>query len=635
MSEFNIVSRHLGPAQLRAIAKAGDILIPGGGEMPRFSDTPALTEIDRMVDYMSDSDRGGFKFLMGLFDKLPSPAIRGLMKIADRAESLPSFIAPPFRLINVGVKGVVYTLYYTDVTGNRSIFRGLGWETRCGEAAVRNPDPTLAAVEDAFAVAREAAPTLARLPVSERVRAIARLRDVVLAKREYWIDEIQKSTGKSRTDALMSEIFPVLDHLHWLEKNATKMLAPRTVPTPIALMGKKSSVVHDPLGVVLAICPWNYPFFQAIVPTTSAIVCGNTVVYKPSEVTPMQGVIEELFREARIPSDWMQIIYGDGRVGSAAIEQRPDKIFFIGSSGTGGKILEQASKHLIPVELELGGKDPMIVFEDANLDRAAAGGVWGALTNTGQSCTSVERILVQESVYDGFRERVLRDVSRITQGVDKDGSADIGLMTTDAQTRIVAEHLEDALAKGARLLSGGEWDRKSRAIPPLVLDGLTADMKIVREETFGPVIALLPFATEEEAIRISNDSEYGLSASVWTNDRRRAERVARRLAVGNVSINNVMLTEANPGLPFGGVRRSGMGRYKGEQGFAAFSNVKSILVDANSRKIEANWYPYTPERYRAFDAMMTGLFGRGFFSLLKFAVNGLKLESLAQKLKKG
>jgi aldehyde dehydrogenase (NAD+) len=497
-----------------------------------------------------------------------------------------------------------------------------------------NPSPLTQDPAAVFARARTGAVALANLKLDQRIPYLAKLREIVLRRREEIVDRIQRDTGKSRSDALISEIFGVLDNLAWLEKHAAKALRDRAQPTPIALMGKSSATWYEPLGTILIISPWNYPFYQAVVPIACAFAAGNSVVYKPSEWTPLDGLIESILQEAGFAAEWVQIVYGDGAVGAALVDQRPDKIFFTGSSRTGRRILASAAEHLIPVELELGGKDPMIVFDDVNLQRAAAGAAWGALTTTGQSCTSVERLYVHASIYDRFRDALVAEVNRIKQEVDSDGDADIGAMTTDFQVRIVAEHVADARAKGATFLSGGDWDGKSRLIPPIVVDGVRDDMRLAREETFGPVIPLMRFSTEEEVIRLANDSEYGLTASVWSKDLERARRVGRALRVGGVSINNVMATEANPGLPFGGVKQSGFGRYKGEHGLHAFCNIKSVLVDKDSAKIEANWYPYTTEKYRLFTDMMVNLFGGGLLSLAKFAIAGLKLESYSKRAAK-
>ena len=246
------------------------------------------------------------------------------------------------------------------------------------------------------------------------------------------------------------------------------------------------------------------------------------------------------------------MVYGDGAVGAALVAEKPDKIFFTGSTRTGRRIMAQAAEHLTPVELELGGKDAMIVFADATLVRAAAGAAWGALTTTGQSCTSVERVYVQRPVYDAFRDELVRQVEKLVQKVDSDGESDLGAMTTDFQVRIVADQVADAKARGAAVLTGAEWDGQSRLIPPMVVDRVAPDMRIAREETFGPLIRSFPSTPRTRPPR--QHSEYGLTASVWTKDLTRQARVAPSPSAA--SVNNVMATEANPALPFGGTSRA-------------------------------------------------------------------------------
>jgi len=482
--------------------------------------------------------------------------------------------------------------------------------------------------------ARAAAKSLKTMPVKERLKPIRALKRIILEQREKIMDQIQQETGKCRSDALMSEIFGVLDHLEYLDRSARKILSDRKVKTPLALMGKKSVVYLEPLGVVFVISPWNYPFYQAIVPCTLSFITGNATIYKPSEHTPLKMLVERLFKEADFPENALQIVYGAGEIGKKVIDLKPDKVFFTGGVKTGKSVMEQASRQLIPVELELGGKDPMIVFEDVNIQRAVSGAVWGALTNCGQSCTSVERLYVQEGIFEKFKEALISEVSRIKQTMDSDGDSDIGEMTVPFQVKHIKRQLDKAVSMGAEQVTGNNWDGEETAIPPIVLENVSADMEIGWEETFGPVIPLFRFKTEEEVIELANNSPYGLSASVWSKNLKRAVRVARALHTGNVSINNVMLTEGNHELPFGGVKNSGFGRYKGEFGYYSFSNIKSVLIDKNSSKIEANWYPYTAQKYRLFTDMMVGLFSGGIKNLIRFALAGMKLESYSNKVGK-
>jgi len=640
------VSRHLSPFAIKGVMKAGDILAPGDDRLPAFSRTPVIREIDRLADFMTTPDRDGFKFLMFLFALLPRFAVRGILVAAENDHKFPAFLAAPLRLVQVGVKGVILTLYYSNLDPEKKIHQEIGWDAKCGPDPALETPPAIPAAE-VFAKSRFAEAPLRKMTVAQRLEFITRLKIVILRRQDRILDEVQKATGKSRSDALISEIFGVLDHLAYLEKFSKKQLADRKAYTPPVLMGKQSQIWFEPLGTVLVISPWNYPFYQCIVPATSAFICGNAVVYKPSEFTPLAGLCEALLDEAGFDPSWIQIAYGDGQVGAALIDQRPEKIFFTGSTRTGKKIMEQASKYLIPVELELGGKDPMIVFEDANLTRAAAGAVWGAFTNTGQSCTSVERVFVHRSIFEPFKKAVVEQTRRIKQVTDRDGNADIGAMTTPEQVQIVNRHLEDARKRGAKFLTGGDFKpvnmpsaREGNArvhlmIPPTVLEDVTPEMEVYREETFGPVLPLIPFDDEDEVIRLANDTEYGLSASVWSKDLTRARRVARAIVTGNVSINNVMLTEGNHGLPFGGAKQSGFGRFKGEFGFYSFSNIKSVIVDKDSSKIEANWYPYTSTKFSLFGRLIQATFGsKGLSGLIKFALAGLGLESYSGKAAK-
>lgn len=492
-------------------------------------------------------------------------------------------------------------------------------------------------IKTAFANAKKIQPEIRNLPVEKRIEEILKINEFLIENREYILTKIIEETGKSRFDALSSELFEICDVIDYFRKATPKILRDKSVHTPIVLMGKKSKIFHEPLGTVLVITPWNYPLYQALVPSILAFLAGNAVIIKPSEVTPLKGLIEEIIEKSGFIKNAFQIIYGGKETGKALIEMRPDKIHFTGSVESGKKIMEQASKYLIPVDLELGGKDASIVFEDVNIERTANGIMWGAFTNCGQSCTSIERVYVHEKIYDEFVKTIAEKISKLKFSSEKRNynspeDCDIGCMTTEFQTKIIEEHLQDAVSKGAKILCGGKRENGSMHFPPTLLTDVNHQMKIVNTETFGPMLPVMKFKTEEEAISLANDSIYGLSASVWSKDLKRAERVARKLEVGNVSINSHMLTEANPALPFGGVKQSGFGRLKSEHGLLSFCNIKSIIIDVQGKKIEPHWYPQTPTKYKMLSDLMAALFSRSK-NWLKFAIIGLQLDSIGNKEK--
>ncbi len=473
--------------------------------------------------------------------------------------------------------------------------------------------------------------------VAHRLQEVKKLQQIIYLNSEKIVAHIMDETGKSRTDALVSEVMGVLDYCEWILKHGKKILADKTVSTPIALFGKKSKIYHEPVGVTLIIAPWNYPFHIGMTSIIGAFVAGNCVIYKPSEHTSFLGLFEEIFSSLPLLSQAAKIVYGDGNVAQKLIDCRPDKIFFTGSTRTGKKILQQAAPLLIPVDLELGGKDAMIVFDDVDLDRTAAGALWGALTNAGQSCTSVERLYVQQNIYTEFVNKLKENMEQLVINNHDCGNADIGGITTDFQYEIIKRHVDDARNKGATIHCGGEpLDATASAddkpfYPPTLITDVDNSMLLIQEETFGPVLPVIPFTDEDEVITHCNNSEFGLSASVWSKDLKRADRVARAIEVGAVSINNVMLTEGNPALPFGGTKNSGFGRSKGAEGLLSFTRSKSVLFDKQSKKIEANWYPYTQKKYELFQGLISALFNRTASWLARFAVAGIALESEAQK----
>src|SRR5512139_541583 len=350
--------------------------------------------------------------------------------------------------------------------------------------------------KEAFALARQGFDANRHLTVAERLAELGRVKAAILERRSHIMDRVMADVGKCRTDALIAEILGTVDWINWLERNAQRLLAPEKVRTPITLLGKKSMLLHQPLGVVLVICPWNYPFHNAITAIAAAVVTGNAVVYKPSEHAPCEGLVEEVIACSDVLKSLVHIVYGDGTMGRALIDAGPAKVFFTGSGATGAKIMQQAAEQLIPVELELGGKDPMVVFSDAPMARPVAGALWGAFTNAGQSCSAVERLLVQEPIYEGFLDRLVEEAGKLVVRPDDEGDADIGRMTAAFQRDKVIAHIEDALERGARLRFGQVPGRDSLVVHPMILDHVTPDMLVWRDETFGPVLPVMPFKDE-------------------------------------------------------------------------------------------------------------------------------------------
>ncbi len=498
------------------------------------------------------------------------------------------------------------------------------------EASHRTYDRTDDMINSVFHEARTAQRAIRGLSIDQRLAIVKDFQKIILLEKENLVIKLQEETGKSRTDALASEIFGISDAIAWLTNHGRAALSDEKVPTPLTLLGKVSKIYYEPRGTVLVITPWNYPLYQAVIPSLFSFVAGNATIIKPSEYTPMQGLIEKLLSKSQFPTNAIQVLYGDGEVGAKAIAAKPDYISFTGSVATGKRVMELASRNLIPVELELGSKDPMIVFDDIDLGRTVAGAVWGSFTNAGQSCTSVERIYVQDTIYEKFIAAFLQKTRELVTNDTNPLNVDMGKMTVLAQAEKVHNLVKDAAAKGANVLIGGKWDGQSFDYPATVITNVTPEMLITQEEIFGPVVVVDTFHTEDEAVAKANDSEFGLSASVWTKDLARADRVTRKLETGCVSINNVMLTEGNTALPFGGTKNSGIGRIKGTKGLQALCNVKSVIVDKQSKKIEANWYPYTTKKYHLFGSLLNFFLG-GAKGLMSFALAGLALESHAQK----
>ncbi len=468
-----------------------------------------------------------------------------------------------------------------------------------GQEIGRAPLMDASDVEAAVRRARAAQPAWAGVSYRERGRYILRARELVLAQLEQIAKLISRETGKPVTEAIAMEIVPTLDLMQYFAANTEKLLDRSRIGLgQYNFMARSSYIVYKPMGVVGIISPWNFPWATPLDEVVMALMAGNAVVVKPSELTPLTALkIESIFKQAQLPADLVQIVTGDGSTGSALVDAGVNKIMFTGSVNTGKRVAEMAAKHLTPVVLELGGKDPMIVLEDANLENAARAAIWGAFCNSGQACASIERCYVHESIADKFVDLVVKETQQLKQDKASTEAIDIGAMTNERQLRIVEDHVGDAVMRGARVRAGGHRlnDTEGWFHEPTVVTGVDHSMKLMRDETFGPVLPIMTFKTDEEAVRLANDSIYGLTASVFTGDIARGKRLAEQVDAGTVMINEVVYTHAVAQTPWGGVKQSGYGKTHGRLGLLELVSAQHIHVNAMPRLADVWWFPYSKQ----------------------------------------
>jgi acyl-CoA reductase-like NAD-dependent aldehyde dehydrogenase len=447
--------------------------------------------------------------------------------------------------------------------------------------------------DEAVAVAQAAFPAWSRTTFRERTRLLDRLRQAIVDEADELARLVEREQGKPFAEALAAEILPSLDALQYLSAHAEDQLRDEPVePGQILLAHKEARIVYAPIGVVLAIEPWNYPWAQSLPVVASALVAGNTVVLKPAPATTLVGLrLGALARKAGFPDGAVNVVAVDDAVAAALVEDpRVGKVVFTGSVANGRKVMAAAAKNLTPVVLELGGKDPAVVCRDADLDRAAKGIVWSAFLNAGQTCASVERVYVEKPVAEAFLARVVEETRKVRLA-DTSSGGDMGPLTLERQRRVVEEHVADAVAKGARVLVGGARpEGPGFFYPPTVLADVDHTMAVMREETFGPVLPVMVVDSLDEAIRLANDSPYGLTASGWTRSEETARRLQRELAAGVVSINDHVSSYAEPAAPWGGLRWSGFGRIHGLLGLREMVQPKYVSCD-RGRGPDLWWYP--------------------------------------------
>ena len=454
----------------------------------------------------------------------------------------------------------------------------------------RVPLLTASDVNAAVRRARQAQKDWARRSFRARAEFILRAREIVLARVEEIATLIARETGKPPAEAISMEVAPTLDLMQHFARHAERMLKRQKIDIgQFGLMGRSSYLVYKPLGVVGIISPWNFPWATPLDEVVLALMAGNSVVLKPSELTPFTALkIGEVFKQAKLPEGLLEIVTGDGSTGAALVEAGVDKLMFTGSVATGKRVAEAAAKRLTPVVLELGGKDPMIVLDDANLPNAARAAVWGGFANAGQACASIERLYVHESIAKEFTELVVEETQKLKLGQPVDEAVDVGSMTNERQLRIVEDHIQDAIEHGARIETGGRRVENSDGWfhEPTVLTNVDHSMEIMRDETFGPVLPIMTFKTDDEAVRLANDSIYGLTAAVFTSNIARGRRLAERIDAGTVMVNEVVYTHAIAQTPWGGVKQSGYGRTHGRLG---------LLELVMPQHIHTNRVPWLPD----------------------------------------
>jgi acyl-CoA reductase-like NAD-dependent aldehyde dehydrogenase len=480
-----------------------------------------------------------------------------------------------------------------------------------GSVATITPDEVQGVVDDVARIQ----PAWAELSLETRGAYLKRAADALLDDIDELAELLVNEQGKPRAEAYTMELLPTVDALHWCAKAGPKILADEKVRMSQAfLASKKSRFTYEPIGVVGVIAPWNYPWSIPFGEVAIALMAGNGVVLKPASLTPLLGeAIRRVFEKGGLPEGLVRVVHGGGAVGDALAKSSAGKIFFTGSVEVGRTVGEVCAKQLKGSVLELGGKDPMIVCADADLDNAISGAVWGGFANAGQTCSGIERVYVMREVADRFVEGVVRETQKLRLGNPLEWETEIGPMTSPGQYEIVVDLIEDAVASGATKLCGGPTPvagLSDKYIAPTVLTGVTHEMRIMSEEVFGPVLPIVVVDSEQEAIDLANDSEFGLGASVWTKDRQKGARIARRVESGMVWVNDHSFSHGACQCAWGGVKDSGVGRSHSKFGFYECVNVKMNSWEPGLTR-DFWWHPYDQTLGEAVRASAKLLYGKG------------------------
>jgi len=469
----------------------------------------------------------------------------------------------------------------------------------------------------------EVQPFWAALSLEDRARYMRRAVDVLLEDIDEIAELLTNEQGKPRVESYTMELLPTVDSLKWIADNGPSILSDEKLSMPIILKSKSAKFTYEPIGVVGVIAPWNYPWSIPFGEVAIALMAGNGVVLKPASLTPLIGErIRQTFEKAGLPEGLVRTVHGGGRIGDALVKSSAGKIFFTGSVEVGKKVGVECAKRMKGSVLELGGKDPQIVCADADLANAVSGAVWGGFANAGQTCSGIERVYVMEDVADRFLDGIVRETERLTVDDPREWTTEIGPMVSDEQAEIVTELVDDAVKSGATKLTGGPTNvngMKGSFIAPVVLTDVTHDMRIMNEEIFGPVLPVMKVSSEEEAISLANDSQFGLGASVWTKDRAKGERMSHQIESGMVWTNDHSFSHGACQCAWGGVKDSGLGRSHSKFGFYECVNIKQLAWEPGWAR-DMWWQPYDR---KLGDAIRTS-------AQLLYSRNGKRLQALRE-----
>src|SRR5688500_2909857 len=472
-----------------------------------------------------------------------------------------------------------------------------------GAVETVRPEQVQAVVDDVASVQ----PFWAQLPLHDRARYMRRAGQAIIDQLDDLAALLAREQGKPINEAYAMELVPTIDSLRWLAEAGPGILEDERIPLPVFIKQKRARFTYEPLGVVGVIAPWNYPWSIPFGEVAIALMAGNGVVVKPASLTPLIGQrIQDVFERAGVPEGLVRTVHGGGAVGQALVESSASKIFFTGSVEVGRGVGVECAQRMKGSVLELGGKDAMVVCADANLPNAISGCLWGGFANAGQTCSGIERVYVVEDVAERFVEGVVAGAEKLRVGDPMDWETEVGPMVSGEQLELVKELVDDAVANGATLHCGGADEPFFR---PAVLTGVTHDMRIMREEIFGPVVPIVTVADEDEAIALAHDSAFGLRASVWTMNRAKGERMARRLESGMVWVNDHMFSHGACSCSWGGVKSSGLGRSHSKFGLYECVNIKLVTWEP-SRTRDFWWHPYDEALGKAMQASARLLYGR-------------------------